>query len=80
MTLPSGPRAAVGHGVISTEHHVVRLGVALLAGRDLDVHDHPPIERDDEAGARAVGFEPADNRRRAALEDAQDAALGAACR
>ena len=56
------------------------LRVALIAGRNLHVHDQPAIERHDEAGARAVGFEAADNRRRAALEDAQDAAFRAAVR
>ncbi len=57
--------------------HVVRLRVALLAGRDLDVHDQAPIEGHDKAGAGAVSFEASDDRRRAALEDAQDAPLRA---
>ena len=57
--------------------HVVRLRVALLAGRDLDVHDQPPVEGHDEARAGAVGLEAADDRRRAALEDAQDASFRA---
>ena len=57
--------------------HVVRLGVALVARRNLDVHDQPAIEWDDEAGAGAVSLEAADDRRRAALEDPQDPAFRA---
>ena len=60
--------------------HVVRLRVALVARRNLDVHDQPAIERDDEAAAGAVGLEAADDRRRAALEDPQDAAFRALVR
>ncbi len=57
--------------------HVVRLRVALLAWRDLDVHDQPAVEGDDEARAGAVGLEAADDRRRATFEDAKDAPFGA---
>ena len=42
-------------------------------GEDLDVHDEPAVERDDESDARAVQVEPADDRRCAALQDPQDA-------
>ena len=33
------------------QDHVRRLGLAAIVRRNLDVHDHPPVERDDEAEA-----------------------------
>ena len=58
-------------------HHIVRFRVALVAGRNLHVHDQAAIERDDEAGAGSVSLEASDDRRRATFEDPQDAALRA---
>ena len=45
----------------------------MLAREDLNIHDEPAVERDDEPDARAVQVEPADDRRGAAFQDPEDA-------
>ncbi len=59
------------------DHHVRRRGVEMIAGRDLDVHDHPAVEWDDKPGPAGVDVVAADDGARAALENAQDAPLRA---
>ena len=58
--------------------HVARFGVLALAGGNLDVHDQPAVERHDEAHAGLVHVEAADRVLRAALENPDDPAFGAA--
>ena len=76
-TRPSALRVGVGQCVISADDHVARLGVLRSSLRDLHVHDQPAIERHDEARARLVDVEAADDRLRPALEDPDDAPFGA---
>ena len=57
--------------------HLARRRAALLARRDDDVHQHAPVERHDVSHAVLVAIVAADERLVAALEDADDAPLGA---
>ena len=59
------------------DDHVRRLRLGLLARRDLDVHDHPAVERHDETEARRVHVVAPDHSGRTALENPEDAAFGA---
>ena len=77
MTRPSGPRVGVGHRVISTTTMSPGFASRCSSGGILHVHDQPAVERHDEAEAGVVDVEAADDRRDAALQDAQDAPLGA---
>ena len=58
-------------------HHLARRRAALLSRRDDDVHQHAPIERHDVSHAVLVAIVTADERFVAALQDADDAPLGA---
>src|SRR6185436_10456161 len=57
--------------------HDARIGAALLARRDEDVHEHAAIEGHDVAHAVDVAIVAADDRLVRALEDADDPPLGA---
>ncbi len=77
MTRPSGPRAEVGHRVISTTTMSPGFGVLLLTGRNLDVHDEPTVEWNDESHSAVVHVVTSDRRGGAALENPDDATLHA---
>ena len=75
---PTGPRAAVGQRVIATETMSFDLASPWFSAGIWTFHDQPAIEPHDESAARAIGLEPADDRCRAAFQDAEDASFGAA--
>ena len=50
----------------------------MIAGRNLHVHDQPPVERHDKAAAGSVRLETPDDSGCAALEDPKDPSLSAA--
>jgi hypothetical protein len=76
ITRPSGPRAGVGHRVISTTTMFPAFGIQMIRRRNLDVHDETPVEGHDEAHARAVHVEAPHDRRGSAREDADDPPFG----
>ena len=55
------------------EHHVARLGGRRLPGGDVDVGEHPPVERHHVSETVAVHLEASDEAFLAALEDPDDA-------
>jgi hypothetical protein len=58
-------------------HHVTGLRIGAVARRNVHVHDDAAVERHHEAEPGLVHVKPADNGRAAALEDPDDASLGA---
>ncbi len=57
-------------------HHVARFSVLALAGGNLNVHDQPAVERNDEPHAGRVPVEAADRILRAPLKNPDDPAFG----
>ena len=69
LTVPAGPRVALGQRVIDDHDHVAGLGRRGLAGGNLDVGDQTAIERHHVAEPRGVHLEPSDHALVGTFED-----------
>ena len=71
-------RAAAVHGPAGDldDHHLPWRGAEVVTGGNLHVDQQPLVERRDVEQPVVLLVEPADGGRRAALEDADDAAFG----